>query len=133
MSEEQPMAVDTESDPAPEPEHEGPDHGHDDAPAPGWWHRSHPTFASLTGFYGGMLFIILVPGLWGGITAWLFGQSRAESLFAWVLVTLVVPAALLVPRKTRRFAIYLWIGIVTTAIVVVGVAALVLWLLIHHG
>jgi hypothetical protein len=129
MSEEQPTAVETEAGPAPEPPHEA----RDEPPAPGWWHRSHPTFASLTGFYGGMLFIIVVPGLWGGITAWLFGQSRAESLFAWVLLTLVVPLALLVPHKTRRFAIYLWIGIVSTAVVVVGVAALVLWLMIHHG
>lgn len=97
---------------------------------PGWWHRSHPTFASLTGFYGGMLFIIVVPGLFAGICAWLFGQDRAKDLFPLVLVTLVFPLALLVPRRTRRFALFIWVGIISTAVVVVGVAALTLWLLI---
>lgn len=97
---------------------------------PGWWRRSHPTFASLTGFYGGMVFIIVVPGLWAAVCAWLFGQDKAERLFAYVLITLVFPLALLVPRRTRRFAMFIWVGIVSTAIVVVGVAALMLWLLI---
>jgi len=98
---------------------------------PGWWHRSHPTFASLTGFYGGMAFIIVVPGLWAAICAALFGQTRAERLFPLVLVTLLLPLALLVPRKTRRFAIFMWVGIISTAVVVAGVGALTLWLLIH--
>jgi len=132
MSDEQPTAVEAEPDPEPGSHDEGPGGDAEETPAPGWWHRSHPTFASLTGFYGGMAFIILVPGLWAGITAWLFGQDRAESLFPWVLLTLAVPLALLVPRHTRRFALYLWIGIVSTAVVVGGVATLVLWLLIDH-
>lgn len=97
---------------------------------PGWWHRSHPTFASLTGFYGGMLFIIIVPGLFAAICAWLFGQSRAEDLFPFVLVTLVFPLALLLPRRTRRFALFIWIGIISTAIVVGGAAAITLWVLV---
>jgi len=99
----------------------------------GWWRRSHPTFAALTGFYAGLLFIILVPGIAGAILAWVFGQEKAEDYFPWVLVTLVVPLAMLVPRKTRRFAEFVWIGIVSTAVVVVGVGALVLWLLIKNG
>lgn len=99
----------------------------------GWWHGSHPTFAALVGFYAGLVYIIVVPGVAGAILAAVFGQDRAEELFPWVGLTLVVPLALLVPRKTRRFAEFVWLGIVSTFIVVVGVAALVLWLMIKPG
>jgi hypothetical protein len=101
--------------------------------AVGWWRGSHPTVASLVGFYLGMVFIVVIPGLWGAITRAVVGTQRAEHLFPYVLLTLVVPAALLVPRKTRRFAEFVWIGIVSTAVVVGGVAILVLWFLINHG
>lgn len=100
---------------------------------PGWWRGSHPTFAALTGFYAGLLYIILVPGIAGAILTWVFGQDKAEDYFPWVLLTLVVPLAMLVPRKTRRFAEFVWLGIVSTVVVVVGVGALVLWLLIKNG
>lgn len=99
----------------------------------GWWRGSHPTFAALTGFYAGLVYIILVPGVAGAILAAVFGQDRAEQLFPWVGLTLVVPLALLFPRKTRRFAEFVWLGIISTLIVVVGVAALVLWLMIEHS
>ena len=99
----------------------------------GWWRRSHPTFAALTGFYAGLLYIIVVPGIAGAILAWVFGEDTAERYFPWVFVTLVVPLVLLFPRKTRRFAEFVWLGIVSTAVVVLGVGALVLWLLIKHG
>ena len=39
---------------------------------------------------------------------------------------------LVVNKKTRRFGTYFWIGIVLTAVVVVGVGALVLWYLVEH-
>lgn len=112
------------------------DEGVADAGGPrmfGWWHSSHPTFAALTGFYAGLAYIILVPGVAGAILAAVVGQDRAEDLFPWVGLTLVVPLALLVPRKTRRFAEFVWLGIISTLVVVVGVAALVLWLMIKHG
>jgi len=98
----------------------------------GWWRSSHPTFAALTGFYAGLVYIIVVPGVAGAILAAVFGQDRAEELFPWIALTLVVPLALLVPRKTRRFAQFVWLGIVSTAVVVIGVAALVLWIMIEH-
>ncbi|MEP9381098.1 hypothetical protein [Nocardioides sp. KR10-350] len=98
-----------------------------------WWQGSHPTFAALTGFYAGLVFIILVPGLATAILAWVFGQEKAEDYFPYVLITLVVPLALLIPRKTRRFAEFVWLGIVSTFVVVVGVASLVLWILIEHA
>ena len=28
---------------------------------PDWWHRDHPTFAALSGFFTGLLFVLLVP------------------------------------------------------------------------
>lgn len=99
----------------------------------GWWRGSHPTFAALVGFYAGLLYIIVVPGVAGAILAAVFGQDRAEELFPWLALTLVVPLALLLPRKTRRFAEFVWLGIISTFIVVVGVAALVLWLMIEHS
>ena len=27
-----------------------------------WWHHSHPTFAGITGFFAGMLFVTALPG-----------------------------------------------------------------------
>lgn len=99
----------------------------------GWWRSSHPTFAALTGFYAGLVYIILVPGVAGAILAAVVGQDRAEELFPWLGLTLVVPLALLLPRKTRRFAQFVWLGIISTFVVVVGIGALVLWLMIKHG
>jgi len=49
-----------------------------------------------------------------------------------VLVTLAIPIALMVPRRTRRFGRYLLLGMVVTAVVVLGVAALVLWLMVTY-
>jgi len=99
------------------------------APAarPDWWHRDHPTFAALCGFYAGLIFAIVVPGLYVGILAALFGQDRAEDLFPFVLVTLVVPLLLVIAHRTRRFGGYMWLGMISTTIVVLGVGAGVFW------
>src|SRR3954451_14733554 len=70
---------------------------------PDWWHRDHPVFVPLAGFFTGMLFIILVPGTYAAILKGVVGYKRAEDLFPFVLLTLVVPIGLLVPRRTRRF------------------------------
>jgi hypothetical protein len=78
------------------------------APDPSWWHRSHPTFAGLVGFFTGVAFVIVVPGVYAAL----------------------VPLALLIPRKTRRFAEFMLLGVVLTAVVVAGTAALVIWVLV---
>ena len=44
-----------------------------------------------------------------------------------MLLTLAVPLGLVVAPRTRRFGLYMLIGMVATALVVLGVAALVLW------
>jgi hypothetical protein len=99
---------------------------------PSWWHRDHPTFSALSGFFTGLLFVALVPAAYVGVLSLVVDNDRVEDLFPFVLVTLVVPLALVANQRTRRFGTYFWIGIVLTAIVVVGVAALVLWFLVEH-
>jgi 4-amino-4-deoxy-L-arabinose transferase-like glycosyltransferase len=99
---------------------------------PSWWHRDHPTFAALSGFFTGLLFVALVPAAFFGVLSLAFDNDRAEDLFPFVLVTLVVPIGLVASQRTRRFGTYFWIGMLLTAIVVVGVGALVLWYLVEH-
>ena len=98
---------------------------------PSWWHRDHPVFAALTGFFTGLVFVIVVPGAYAGILASVTDTESAEELFPFVLVSLAVPIALLVHPTTRRFGRYMLLGIVSTALVVGGVAALVLWTLVR--
>ena len=38
-----------------------------DARHPSWWHRDHPTFAALSGFFTGLLFVALVPAAFYGV------------------------------------------------------------------
>jgi hypothetical protein len=92
-----------------------------------WWHHSHPTFAGITGFFAGMLFVTAVPGAFAGILRLLFPYETAEQLFPLVLLALALPIFLLVKRKTRRFAQFMFIGMLVTALVVLGVASLVLY------
>ena len=97
-----------------------------------WWHRDHPTFTALTGFFSGLLFVVLVPGIFAGVLSALFDPSTVEELFPFVLITLVVPLVLIVNQRTRRFGRYLLLGMVLTAVVVLGVAGVVLWFLVNH-
>ncbi len=99
---------------------------------PEWWHRDHPVFVPLAGFFTGMAFILLVPGTYAAILKAVVGYERAEELFAFVLLTLVVPLGLLVPPRTRRFGRYMVFGVFATAIVVLGVAVAVLWFLLNR-
>jgi len=96
----------------------------------GWWHHSHPTFAGITGFFAGMLYVTAVPGAFVGILRLLFSYETAEKLFPFVLLALVLPIALLVKRKTRRFAQFMFVGMIVTALVVLGVASLVLYFMV---
>lgn len=98
---------------------------------PDWWHRDHPTFTALTGFFTGLVFVIVVPGLFGAILHWVFDDNTAEDMFPFVLIMLAVPIALLVGRHTRRFGTYMAIGMVVTALVIAGVTALVLWYMLQ--
>jgi len=97
-----------------------------------WWHRSHPTFAALAGFFSGMLFVTALPGAFAAILRMVFSDETAEELFPFVLVGLALPIFLLIKRKTRRFAIFMVIGMVITAAVVLGVASLVLYFMVEY-
>ena len=99
--------------------------------APDWWHRDHPTFTALTGFFSGMLFVTVVPGGFAALLRLLFDYETAEDLFPFVLVTLVVPIALVAVPRTRRFGKYFALGMVITALVVLGVASLVLYFMVR--
>jgi energy-coupling factor transporter transmembrane protein EcfT len=111
------------------------DEGDDDAdgtgPEPSWWHRSHPTFAGLVGFFTGVAFVIVIPGVYAAVLSLLLGDTTAQRLFPLVLMALVVPLALLVPRKTRRFAQFMLLGVVLTALVIGLTSAVVIWVLVQ--
>lgn len=97
-----------------------------------WWHREHPTFTALTGFFTGLVFVVLVPGSFIGLLHLLLDDETAEGLFPFVLVTLAVPICLMLAPRTRRFGGYMLTGVLVTALVVVGVAALVLWYMVAY-
>ena len=94
-----------------------------------WWHRDHPVFTALTGFFAGLVYVALVPAAYVGLLRLLLSDETAEALFPFVLVTLAVPIGLVITERTRRFGKYMLFGAVLCAVVVVGVATLVLWLL----
>ena len=71
-----------------------------------------------------------MPGTFAAILSAFFDTGTAEDLFPFVVLTLAVPIGLVVAPRTRRFGIYMVIGMVSTALVVGGVAALVLWYMI---
>lgn len=105
----------------------------DAAPAPDWWHREHPVFVPLVGYFAGVLFFLIGPGLYTAALHWMADDQTAESLFPFVLLFLVVPIALMVPPRTRRLGRYWLLGILSTAVVVVGVGAAVLWFMYRQG
>ncbi len=109
------------------------EHNDTEQPPTDWWHRDHPTFIALSGFFTGMLFVTLVPGGFVGLLRLLFAYDTAEELFPLVLISLIVPIGLLAVPRTRRFGIYMVLGMVLTALVVLGVASLVLYYLVKHG
>lgn len=98
--------------------------------APDWWHRDHPTFAALSGFFTGMLFVTAVPGGFAGILRLLLPYDAAERFFPWVTLSLLVPLGLLIAPRTRRFGTFMVIGMVLTLLVFLGVTSLVLWFMV---
>jgi hypothetical protein len=114
-------------EPETEPETEA---ANDHADEPNWWHRSHPTFAGVAGFFTGILSVIVVPGVYATLLNAFLGEKTATRLFPYVLVALLVPIGLLVPRRTRRFAQLMLVGVIATVLVIGVTAGLVLWFLI---
>jgi hypothetical protein len=123
----------TESGATPAVEHDGDggDGGDDSAPEPSWWHRSHPTFAGLVGFFSGVAYVIVIPGIFAALLRIIVGDTTAQRLFPLLALLLIVPLALLIPRRTRRFAQFMLFGVVTTAVVIGLTAALVIWVMVQ--
>jgi hypothetical protein len=109
----------------------GPSTEQEPATDPSWWHRSHPTFAGLVGFFTGVAYLIIVPGIYAALLSLLLSDATARRLFPLGVLALVVPLGLLVPRKTRRFAQFMLLGFVLTAVVIGVTATLVIWLLVQ--
>ncbi len=103
----------------------------EDGEAPDWWHRDHPVFTPLSGFFTGLVTVILVPGLYAALLSTLFDNDTAEGLFPFVAVLLVVPIVLITVPRSRRFGRYMLAGMLVTALVVVAVGALTLWILVQ--
>ena len=94
-----------------------------------WWHRDHPTFTALTGFFTGLVFVTVVPGaLRVGAAPDLLRRHRREPLPArrwsrwWCRSGLVAS-----PSAPAGSASTWSSGWSVHGLVVVGVAALVLW------
>lgn len=102
-----------------------------------WWHRGHPTFTAISGFFSGLLFATVVPGLFMATVRYFADDSTAErtaeEAFPFVLLFLVVPIAMVAFPQTRRFGTYLMLGIVVTLAVVIGVGTFVFWLMIRYS
>lgn len=94
-----------------------------------WWHRDHPTFTAISAFFTGLAYVALVPAAFAALITWVFGERTAHEAFLFVLVLLVLPLFLLVSPRTQRFGKYMLLGMLVTAIVVVGVGW-VTWLLV---
>jgi len=101
----------------------------DDTAGPNWWHRDHPVFFALSGFFTGLVTVIVIPGAFAAILNVFFTYERAEDYFPFVLLVFAVPFGLIAAHRTRRFGKYMLLGMTLTAVVVIGVAALVLWIL----
>jgi hypothetical protein len=100
-------------------------------PGPSWWHRSHPTFAALVGFFTGVAYVIVVPGIYVAVLSLLLSDDSVQRLFPLVAVALIVPLVLLIPRRTRRFARFMLIGVVSTALVIGLTAGLVVFAMVQ--
>lgn len=89
-------------------------------------------FTPLSGFFTGLVVVILVPGTFGALLSWLFEDEMAERLFPFSAVIFAVPVALLAVPRTRRFGKYMLVGMLVTAVVVLAVAALTIWILVNN-
>jgi len=93
-----------------------------------WWHRDHPTFTAISGFFCGLAFVAVVPAVFAGLVTWVFGERAAHEAFPFVVLLLALPLFLVALPRSSRFGKYMLLGMLVTALVVVGVAW-VTWLL----
>jgi hypothetical protein len=99
---------------------------------PDFWHREHPTFQALSGFFAGLLYVVLVPAAFVGLLHLVVDDETTNDLFPLVLLALALPIGLVTSHRTRRFGGYMLVGMLVTAIVVLGVAGLVIWFMVQR-
>ena len=107
----------------------------DDAAEPRFWHRSHPVFTPLAGFFTGVLLVVVVLGLLGAILDLVVGYDVGEHPWVFLValgVLLALNLLLVVLGGTRRFARYMLFGVLTTPAVVAAVASLTVWWLLKN-
>ena len=97
---------------------------------PSWTQRDHPVFVPLASFFGGLLLVLFTFGLLGAIVSQVLGYDAAGTVFPYFFVMFVVPLVLIGFRATRRWGLYMLLGMVLTALVVIGVAAVTLYFLL---
>lgn len=100
---------------------------------PDWWHRDHPTFTALAGFFCGLVFATVVPGVFVATVRALASERTAEETFPFVLLLLAIPLGLMAFPRTRRFGQYLLFGIVVALLVLFGVGTVVFWLMMTYS
>lgn len=98
-----------------------------------WWHRDHPTFLALAGFFSGLGAVAVIPALFIGFLKLFFSDRVAEEAFPFVLLFFVIPIGLITFPHTRRFGKYLLLGMVVTLLVVFGVGTFVTWLMLRSS
>lgn len=98
-----------------------------------WWHRDHPTFTALSGFFSGLLVVAIIPALFIGLLKTFFSDEVAEQTFPLVLVFFAIPIGLIAFPRTRRFGRYLLLGMVVTLLVVFGVGSFMVWLMLRSS
>ncbi|WP_148614509.1 hypothetical protein [Nocardioides rubriscoriae] len=106
-----------------------------EAAQPRFWHRDHPVFTPLAGFFTGVLLVVVVLGLLGALLDLVLGYDVGAHPWVFLVALGVLLAAnlvLVVAGGTRRFARYMLFGVLTTPAVVVAVGALTLSLLIKN-
>jgi hypothetical protein len=100
-----------------------------------FWHRDHPVFTPLAGFFTGVLLVVVVLGLLGALLDLVVGYDVGAHPWVFLValgVLLVANLVLVVVGGTRRFARYMLFGVLTTPVVVVAVGALTLSMLIKN-
>lgn len=118
----------------PEPSEPSDPSGLSEGPRVRFWHRDHPVFAPLTGFFTGFLLVILALVALGSLLQEVFEYD--VTAHPWILLVavaavLLVNVVLLVLPRSRRFARYMLFGVLATPLVILGVAALTTFLLIR--
>ncbi len=103
--------------------------------APRFWHRDHPVFTPLAGFFTGTATILVVLAALGWLLDVVLGYDVSDHPWAFLLavglVFLVVLVLVALPGS-RRFARYMLLGVLVTPTVVALVAVATTYLLIRN-